>query len=371
MAYVLYIGPKPPPVSGYANIVHSLSCCLRMLDVNIKYLSSTPRFLTALYPGRIWKFIKLLYILLLFPLIFFYLFKCRILYININGGYAIIYDLLIVAIARISYKRIILHHNSYSYINRKSYLANILFGVSGSKSIHIVNCVDMQEKLYQYPTVSSVEIISNLAIMSYENGDFFNCNLINPPSLSRKSIPKKLVIGYMGYINSEKGVDKFCLTVESLYQIGIDVSGIAVGPVYDVNLAKELMGKYSGLIDFKPPLYGSDRDEFFCSIDVLLFPSRYLIEAEPLTIHHSLSHGVPVISTDVGCIKCILKNFDGCRSVPVNSFVTGAVSYISTDLLHLFNKIPNFRQHLISQHKIYAEKSKEQFYKVIERILVN
>jgi glycosyltransferase involved in cell wall biosynthesis len=50
------------------------------------------------------------------------------------------------------------------------------------------------------------------------------------------------------------------------------------------------------------PVYGDAKFSFLSSIDLLLFPSKYPNEAQPVVIWESLSVGTPVVSTDVGAI---------------------------------------------------------------------
>ena len=43
------------------------------------------------------------------------------------------------------------------------------------------------------------------------------------------------------------------------------------------------------------------------SLDVLLFPTSYRNEAEPIAILEALAYGIPVIAWDRGCIGSILR----------------------------------------------------------------
>ncbi len=63
-----------------------------------------------------------------------------------------------------------------------------------------------------------------------------------------------------------------------------------------------------GLVTWSGPIYGLDKQVFFNTIDVFVFPSRYVNEAEPLVIHEALAYGLPVIATDRGCIAGLVGN---------------------------------------------------------------
>jgi glycosyltransferase involved in cell wall biosynthesis len=76
------------------------------------------------------------------------------------------------------------------------------------------------------------------------------------------------------------------------------------------------------------PKYGQNKAAFFREIDVLLFPSGYVDEAEPLTILEAMMHGVPVVAYGRGAIGEIV--FPGCGLVidPAQDFVERAVAQL-------------------------------------------
>ena len=61
----LYIGPKAPPVTGYANIVTALAACFLKEGAEITYISSVPTWCSRFYPGWKWKLLRLTY--MIFP----------------------------------------------------------------------------------------------------------------------------------------------------------------------------------------------------------------------------------------------------------------------------------------------------------------
>lgn len=333
MVKVLFLGPKSPPVTGYANIVNALAKCLIKEGASVKYISTVPCFLAPLFPSALWKLFRLMYLSFVFPAVLVVMPFNAVLYVNINGDLGQFFDVFFVAIGRILGKNIILHHNSYGYINNKKILSQWLFFIAGSNAKHVVNCDDMSQKLVStYDYVKNVYIVSNSSILIMENSNYFASNdFVAKRSDYDENI---LTLGFMGYFNLEKGIDTFSSIVKGIE--GIEnhaVRGVAVGPVYDEKLIKMLKQQYGNLIEFRPPVFGQQRDNFFNEIDILFFPSRYLNEAEPLTVHHALSMGVPIVATDVGCLKQILGQFDSCYSLSADDYLLGAEKVVRDELL--------------------------------------
>ena len=64
--------------------------------------------------------------------------------------------------------------------------------------------------------------------------------------------------------------------------------------------------KHVRVIDYVGPRYGRDKDAFYDSIDVLVFPTQN--EAEPLVVHEAIERGVPVIAYGSGAIPEIINS---------------------------------------------------------------
>ncbi|MFC1785657.1 glycosyltransferase, partial [Candidatus Neomarinimicrobiota bacterium] len=148
-------------------------------------------------------------------------------------------------------------------------------------------------------------------------------------------------IGFLGNISIKKGIKIFFDILDKLNHNNA-VKGIIGGPfqdnkskIFTINEVK----KYS-YISYLGPLYFKKKEEFFNSIDVLLMPS-ILEEAEPLVIHEGMSHGIPVIAYDKGCIKEIIRNDNGLVVDLNQNFIKHAVNLLNgwIDDPNLFNEI--------------------------------
>lgn len=50
-------------------------------------------------------------------------------------------------------------------------------------------------------------------------------------------------------------------------------------------------------------MYDENKARFFNDIDVFVFLTTYLNEAQPTVLFEAMAHGIPVISYDRGCIR--------------------------------------------------------------------
>ena len=107
----------------------------------------------------------------------------------------------------------------------------------------------------------------------------------------------------------------------------IPIRGLVAGPFSGKALEREVMSRLSLVPDaeYVGPLYGSAKANFLERIDVLLFPTKYINEAEPLTILEALQRGVPVIAWDRGCIRELISRQEGLLVERMSNFVSAAM----------------------------------------------
>tara|TARA_B110000305_G_C19409392_1_gene624559 strand:- start:348 stop:1397 length:1050 start_codon:yes stop_codon:yes gene_type:complete len=304
--------------------------CLESEGGRIRHISTVPSFLAKLYPSHIWKFFRAIYFVIKIVLISALLPFYKKIYLNLNGGFSLFFDVIICFLAATFSKRITLHHNSCSYLNKKSRLFGCIAYISQkSGSIHVVNCKLMKDKLSTFYGIQDeyIKIISNISILSSQH---YTTSLPKVDTMDPRN--SNFCIGYMGYMNREKGVDNFALVVSMLQMLPTknkyNFIGKAVGPIHDQRLMKKLRQDTASFISYENSVYGDERNSFFDSIDVLLFPSKYAVEAEPLTVYHALERGIPVISSDIGCLPEILFDFEDSHSFSQKTFASDTVQAI-------------------------------------------
>jgi glycosyltransferase involved in cell wall biosynthesis len=116
---------------------------------------------------------------------------------------------------------------------------------------------------------------------------------------------RSLVIGLLGNLNAEKGLDRFIETLAAGRSRGIDLKGILAGPavgsdsISTIEHAQRLLGP---ALDVLGPVYEEAKGAFFRSIDVFVFPTDYIYETQPLVILEAMSYGIPVIAARRGYI---------------------------------------------------------------------
>jgi glycosyltransferase involved in cell wall biosynthesis len=137
-----------------------------------------------------------------------------------------------------------------------------------------------------------MEVISNLAFLSL------------PESAARSPMRPLAAIGFFANISFEKGIDRYLDLLAQLRARGSRVQGVIAGPFDDRRVQEyvERRAKEIGGIDWLGPVYGDRKARFLSSIDLLVFPTRYPNEAQPLVIYEALAAGVPVAASKSGCI---------------------------------------------------------------------
>ena len=124
-----------------------------------------------------------------------------------------------------------------------------------------------------------------------------------------------------------------------LNELGFKVIGKLAGPIHDLNLAKKIISLDAECAYFSyiGPVYGKAKNEFYQDLDVFIFPSKYLNEAEPLVLFEAAQCGVFSIGSDVGCVSDILSALGGvsiCVNILTAQEIANCVVYaIENDLL--------------------------------------
>jgi len=236
---------------------------------------------------------------------------------SISGGYGQFYELLFILFARLCGVRIFLHHHSFAYLNSPSHLTRLLVVAAGVDATHIVLSPGMAEKIKNIYKIKNTLSISN-AVFLFSGG-------IN--SSARKRLG---TIGFLGNITSEKGVFDFLDLVSAIQDEGIILKARLAGPFQDKETEQLVRQRLTRLpmIEYLGPKYGAEKDAFYSDIDLLIFPTRYENEAEPMTIHEAMSHGVPVISYCRGSIPEIVVRDCGLIIAPDAPFVPAALAQI-------------------------------------------
>jgi glycosyltransferase involved in cell wall biosynthesis len=204
-------------------------------------------------------------------------------------------------------------------VNRPTRLSRLFFSLVRHQT-HLVLSPNMGAALIRVYGLDpdKVKVLSNAA--------FFAAPADAPPYEPPTTTPIRL--GFISNITVEKGFVEFFGVLSELTKRGIPHRAVIAGPVDPA-----AQGRFSELLAASAnttaagPLYGDAKNQFFQDLDVLLFPTTYANEAEPLVIHEALRHGVQVIACDRGAIAEILRNGAGA-AFPADTFIDEAVACI-------------------------------------------
>ena len=174
--------------------------------------------------------------------------------------------------------------------------------------------------------LTSVYRIEAPRIKVLSNAAFFTNVIGNARESSNTEDP--ISLGFLSNISLKKGIVEFFDVLRVLAQSGVAYRARIAGPiepniqdVFSRLLGSSINTAYVG------PVYGDSKEQFYKQLDIFLFPTKYVNEAEPLVIHEAIRSGVLVISCNRGSIPEILANGAGflCTS---EHFVDTAVTCI-------------------------------------------
>jgi glycosyltransferase involved in cell wall biosynthesis len=240
------------------------------------------------------------------------------LYMSVSGGFGQVYEVFFLLLARLRRMRVYLHHHSFAYLDQQSWLTWMLGAVAGSTCTHITLSSGMAARLQaQYSCVHRVLPLSNTVF-------FADCGLRSAPRSRLKTI------GFISNISAEKGVFEFLDLVALCEEAGLHLKARLAGPFQDSETESKVRQQLEKLhtVEYVGPQYGDDKKLFFDSIDALIFPTRYINEAEPLIIHEAMQRALPVIAYGRGCIPEILDS-------PCGLAIDSAVPFASAALVQI------------------------------------
>jgi glycosyltransferase involved in cell wall biosynthesis len=309
-ARVAFVAPLPPPVHGFSNI------CAAMLD-HLRTKATVSVFDRA--PAETGRLGLIRQLTMPFAYLVWLLRNPDgKLYLALSGGLGQIIDWPYLLISRLFGRPIFVHHHSFAYIIAPSTLNRLLFA-SLREQTHVVLSPGMGRELVRIYRLNAakVRVISNAAFFA----------AVPPPTL-KQDAEAPISLGYLSNISVEKGIVEFFAVLAELGRVGVAYRAHIAGPIAPsaqlmfLNLlASSAHTTYCG------PVYDQAKREFYDSLDVLLFPTDYPNEAEPLVIHEAIRSGTHVIACERGAIADILANGAGLV-VPKSAFMTAAVDRI-------------------------------------------
>lgn len=311
------VGMFPPPLHGMSLINDHVRQFIAETETP-HIIDFSPRKLDRSLLVRMGKLFRVGVCLVEFALL---LMKGRVrcVYLGLSGGNGQLYDAAFAGLSRLFGKKLYFHHHSYQYLNQSRLVAKFLMAVGGKNAIHVVACEKMARDLRRlYPIIGEVRIISGIAALELWKNDIVQRNEMQS-------------IGFLSNISIEKGVLEFLEVAERASQRRMPLRFLLAGPFQDEEVREIVEKRITNLknIAYIGAVYAEQKQAFFDSIDLFLFPTRYVNESEGLVIHEAMGRGVPVIAYSRGCIEQIVSEQVGLPVNPSADFVAITIDKIT------------------------------------------
>ena len=218
----------------------------------------------------------------------------------------------------------IMHHHNFTYLNTRNHYTKILIKAAGSSSFHVALSAGMAERLRIMYNAQKTFTVSNAVFCIRDE---------IPINKQRKTIR---TVGFISNISAQKGIFEFIDLMTSINAERYPLQGQIAGPFQDSCVKHDVYKRLAQMlnVEYVGPKFGSAKNDFFRHIDLLVFPTHYLNEAEPLIVLEAMSHGVPIIAYGRGCIPEIIDADCGIIVDAEKDFVPAALEQIKSWLLN-------------------------------------
>jgi glycosyltransferase involved in cell wall biosynthesis len=308
---LVMIGAFPPPVHGMAAVNAAVRQELEATGVAPAVIDIAAANLNRSLRSRLGRSLRVLRGLLRFSLMRGV--RSGTLYMSVSGGLGQLYEILFLVLARVRSMRIYLHHHSFAYLDEPSWITALLAKAAGPSAIHIALSPRMAIGLSRvYPAIREAVPISNAVLVMRSMGS---------PTPSVRTQLRTL--GYLSNISAEKGVFEFLDLLEAARRRGLPLVGRLGGPFQDENTEAHVRLRLAALpeVAYVGPQSDREKQAFLAGIDVLVFPTRYANEAEPLVMLEAMNSGVPIIAYARGAIGEVIGSSCGLSVPPQAEFL--------------------------------------------------
>ncbi|RYY26484.1 MAG: glycosyltransferase [Sphingomonadales bacterium] len=277
---VLAIGHLPPPTHGQAVATAHMIRLLRgsRLEVQVCDIARPAKFGACRkilrHIAAAWAIVKT---------------DAPHVYLTVNDHRGMVLTVALALLATRVGKRLTLHHHSSRYIDKRYRIADWLACVSGHDTLHLSQSPSLCQR-YQsmYPAVRRTLPFSNVGAVEAM------------PARSERTGP--LCFGHLGNLSEAKGIADVIATLRRAPGAHLLVAGPCVDS-FAKHAVEAAVHEFGPRFRYIGAAYGADKQRFFNSIDVFLFPSRYAAETQGIVNLEALAAGVPVVAFDRGRIR--------------------------------------------------------------------
>ena len=293
---ILIVGALPPPITGQSIITSKV---VQVLDNKANFIN------TVKYGSRSPK--SFLYVFKKLPI---YLLSCDRIYITpsrtLGGSFR---DVLVIITALICRKSLVAHLHGVDF--------NALLkehGVWSKTLCFFYNKVSCFVLLYpaMYTQIAALKE-PNFTVIPNCFDSSLKSDIITSKGLFDK---ERKTISYLSNIMSSKGIFEFLDLSEELLErnqnLFISIAGAFLGDdemtKYEVeksflDIFRKLSDRYGDRIEYLGIVRGLKKEELLLKTDILCFPTRYKMEAQPLVLIEALYYGCSIIFSDHNDLK--------------------------------------------------------------------
>ncbi|EPC04154.1 hypothetical protein L861_02245 [Litchfieldella anticariensis FP35 = DSM 16096] len=297
MSDIIFWGVTPPPTTGMT-IVNEFYREFLSQKGGASIVIKRKKW----HNNIVWRINKYLYYFLFIPKLYFYRLKgYKKIYMAPDSSLGF-YPFSLSLIFLRPFFKFIFHHHVRVYIESPTKLNKAFFNhFLSSGDCNIFLSREMQEAFSSAYTckAGSCSLGNILLFPPVEPGEYLEDSTL------------KVNIGFISNITKEKGGLDFFEIIESLSQISDDFNFHLAGPCNDkeiIELIEQAKKKYGGRFKYYGALYDDAKWGFYRGVDILLFPSRYKKEAQPLVIYEAMASGCHVVARDIGYIRGQVEN---------------------------------------------------------------
>ncbi|MFK3975015.1 glycosyltransferase family 4 protein [Shewanella vesiculosa] len=301
---MIVLADQPKPTHGMSIANESIIKLMNSADFKIDVINTAPSYAANYFGKPSWTVIKAFHFIYVLMKLFYKLIftNSSLVYRSLNGGFGQIYDLAYLLLLRVFNKQIVIHHHSFNYINNKSFIFSFICALIGRNGRHIVlsESMKLQMAVLYSLDVNDIYVIKNLAFFSIK----YDFELRNKEQVLR--------IGHLANLSFEKGVKDY-LEISSFLSNYIATATTLAGPcsTSEVEMYVKNAIDTSRGINYLGPVYNESKHKFYSNLDVFIFPSKYVNEAEPLVIYEAAQYGAFVIGTQRGCMAEQISSLNG------------------------------------------------------------
>lgn len=138
-------------------------------------------------------------------------------------------------------------------------------------------------------------------------------NATKPPEIEAAPAGAAPTVLFLSNLIPEKGATDFIRIAAALHALLPDVRFQLIGAsssdeyLVEVHELIRSLG-VQDVVQVLGPVYGADKDRLVADAAVLVFPSTYPYEAQPLSIIESFSFGTPVVAYDIGGLRDLISD---------------------------------------------------------------